>query len=336
MENREPTRETRRIEADSYRNMEPVLPREEKKPEPVQVADLLSFDDSEVVVSPVQTNNYAVPTALPTTTAPAPTLMDYSSNQYTQSFAPAPTNSFNVSTNPFGSTDFAQQQMSPGNTQYSQQMSPVLPNDISYSNYQNGQSNQYSSYQTSTNPFGYQANPNPPAMVEHNTYNQVMHTNSYNNGVPAQPQMTAPAPPTYAPAPITPNCSSSALVPVTDPAAAVQSLVNIDDIFAPSAAAAAKKTVNAPTQPVVQKKPVMNSYNPTPMAYQQPSQGMYQQQPQQGMYQQQPQQGMHNGFAPQYQQQQQAQAQQPYNNYTFQQNYSQQGYAQSGYQQPSY
>ncbi|KAL7518001.1 hypothetical protein ACHAWX_002869 [Stephanocyclus meneghinianus] len=338
---REPTRETRRIETDSYRNMEPVLPREEKKPEPVEVADLLSFDDSEIVVSPVQTNNYAVPSAMPTNVAPAPTLMDYSSNQYTQSFTPASASSFNVSTNPFGNTDFAQQQMSPGNTQYSQHTSPVTPNDMMYANYHNGQNNQYSGYQTgyqtSTNPFDYQANPNPPAISEHNIYNQVMHTNSYNTGVPAQPQMTAPAPTTYVPAPITPNCSSSALVPVTDPAAptynasgAVQSLVNIDDIFAPSAAAVAKKTVNAPTQPAAQKKPVMNNYNPTPMAYQQPSQGMYQQQPTQGMY---------NGFAPQYQQQQQqaqAQAQQPYNNYTFQQNYSQQGYAQSGYQQPSY
>ncbi|KAL3786540.1 hypothetical protein HJC23_006790 [Cyclotella cryptica] len=331
---RETASDTRRMEGDSYRNMEPVLPKEEKKPEPVEVADLLSFDDSEIVVSPVQSNNYAVPSPLPTSAAPAPTLMDYSSTQYTQNFASAPNGSFNVSTNPFGNTDFGQQQMSPGNTQYAQQMSPVTPNEMTYSNYQSGQSNQYSSYHTSTNPFDHQANPNPPSMVENNAYNQVMPANSHNNGMPAQPQMTAPAPHTYAPAPITPNCSSSALVPVTEASAptytasgAVQSLVNIDDIFGPSAVTAAKKTVNAPTQPAGQKKPVMNNFNPTPMAYQQ--------QPQQGMYQQQPQQGMYNGFAPQYQQQQ-PQAQQPYNNYAFQQNYPQQGYAQSGYQQPSY
>lgn len=294
-----------------------VLPKEEvKTPEPVEVADLLSFDESEVVVAPVQANPYAVPAAPsptnapPSHAAPAPTLMDYSSNQYTQNFAAAPT------TSPFDNqyaqqmsptNQFAQQTMSPTNADYAQATYPVTPNEMAYSNAPNMQSNQYSSYQG--NPFD-----NPPAPANHNynnAYDQGMQ--SYNQGMPNRPQLAPP----QAPAPITPNSSSQALVPANNTTAtgAVQNLVNIDDLFAPSAASIAKQAPKPPSLQGGQKKPVMNSFNPQPQqGYQQ--QGMYGQQSQ-GMYQQQ-QPSM--GF-PQYQQQPQMQYQ---------------GYSQPGFQQPSY
>jgi hypothetical protein len=281
-----------------------VLPKEEeRKPEPVEVADLLSFDESEVVVAPVQTNNYAVPNAAsppnvpPSHAAPAPTLMDLASNQYSQNnFAAAPTQMHNA---------------------YAEAANPQP-------NIQPAQS-QYSNYQVNSNPFDGHPNPNPATVNYNNTYDQG--TQSYNQGMPVQPQVpvqqaSVPHAQLNAPAPITPNSSSQALVPSNNnptthnATGAVNNLVNIDNLFAPSAATIAKQAPKPGSQQQGgQKKPIMNSFTP--------------QQPQQ-MYQQQ--QGMHG------QQQQMGYQQQPMG-YQYQQQqmqYPQQGYAQPGYQQPSY
>lgn len=325
--NKSPRAETsqrRSAEGPSYDyNTESVLPKEEESAtKPVEVADLLSFDDSEIVVSTTQSNNYAVPAAPANVSAPAPTLNDYSSNQFTQSYAPAPTNSYAAPSNQYGNQ--FEQQMSPGNAQYSQyaqQTSPVTPNEGSYGfappNNQYVQSNQYANYQASINPFESQPNPNPPTAYN-NSYNQAPagYSNSYNQPAPTQPQVSAPQ--TYAPAPITPNTSSQALVPAQAPTTATgatSNLVNLDDLFAPSAAAIAKQAPQPPAQTSGQKKPVMNTFNPAPM-----NNTQYQQQ---GMY-----------HLPQYNQQ--PQQQQGYNNYQYQQYPpQQQGYAQ-GFQQPGY
>lgn len=322
-------KEMRALPGPEYGNgvLSSILPEEEKKAEP-EVADLLSFDDTEVVVAPVQTNQYAVPptNAPPSHSAPAPTLMDYSSNQYTQNnFAAAP------SSNPFDN-QYAQQ-TSPPNTaptsspfenQYAnaefaqpQQAPPVTPNEFAQSSTQQPAQNQYSNYQVNANPFDAQPNPQPPAAP----------ANNYDQGAQAYNQMhvqPVTAPP-QAPAPITPNNSSQALVPSANNTG-MSNLVNLDNLMAPSASTIAKQAPKPPANQGGQKKPIMNSFTP-----QQPmqQQGMYGQQPmqQQGMFgqqqmgyqQQQPQMGY-----PQYQQQQQ------------QMQYPQQGYAQPGYQQPSY
>ena len=302
-----------------------VLPKEEeRKPEPVEVADLLSFDESEVVVAPVQTNNYAVPNAAsppnvhPSHAAPAPTLMDLASNQYSQNnFAAAPTSS------PGFDNQYPQQMPAAYTQAATPQITSGAPNELTQPTMQSTQ-NQYSNYQVNSNPFDGHPNPNPAAA--YNTYDQG--TLSHNQGMPTQPQVPvqqASVPPTQlnAPAPITPNNSSQALVPSNNntanhnAAGAVNSLVNIDNLFAPSAATIAKQAPKpAAQQQGGQKKPIMNSFTP-----QQPQQ-MYQQQ--QGMYgQQQPQMGyQQQTMGYQYQQQQ---MQNP-----------QQGYAQPGYQQPSY
>jgi hypothetical protein len=173
------------------------------------------------------------------------------------------------------------------------------------------------------NPFDSQPNPQPPAPANYNSYNQGG-TQPYNQGMPSQ---QAAGPP-QAPASITPNASSQALITTapTNNAAGMSNLVNLDNLMAPSDSTIAKQAPKAPVSQGGQKKPIMNSFTPQPPMQQQ---GMYGQQPmqQQGMYGQ-PQMG--------YQQQQQ---QQPNMGYQYQQQqmqYPQQGYAQPGFQQSSY
>ncbi|KAL7508614.1 hypothetical protein ACHAXN_009506 [Cyclotella atomus] len=307
-----------------------VLPKEEeRKPEPVEVADLLSFDESEVVVAQVQSNQYTVPTVSSPTNAPpsnnfapAPTMMDYSSNQYTQNFAAAPTiNPFennqyqptNAPTSPF------ENQYAPTNTDFAQPQQ-ASPNEMAQSTTQPVQ-NQYSNYQMNANPFDSQPNPQPPAPADYNSYNQGVQ--SYNQGMPTQQAFAAPP---QAPASITPNTSSQALVSAapTNNATNMSNLVNLDNLMAPSASTIAKQAPKAPVSQGVQKKPIMNSFTPQqPVQHQQ---GMYGQQPMQ-------QQGMHG------QQQMGYHQQQPNMGYQYHQQqmqYPQQGYAQPGFQQSSY
>lgn len=312
-----------------------VLPVEEKK---VEVADLLSFDESEaVVVAPVQANHYAVPGDAPSLNqhlAPAPAMTDFSANQYASPFGDAPTTNANH--------DFAQ---------------PITPNDMNISNAQQPPPPTLLNNQYYQNPFESSGPTNhPPALTNFNQSFQAMpmqtaaqanpfeaQTNaqtptnfnqSFNQGVPTQqPQAsyhTAPPQQQSGAAPITPNSSSQALVPSNTSTAAptnnMSNLVNLDNLLAPTSSTITKE---APKPPQAggggggggQKKPIMNSFVPQ----QQQQQGMMYGQPQQGMmYGQQPQNGYQQPPMGMYQQHQP------------QMQYPQQGYDQTGFQQSGY
>jgi hypothetical protein len=250
-------------------------------------------------------------------------MMDYSSNQYTQNFAAAPTsNPFENQFSPAPTSPF-ENKYAPTNAGFAQpqQTSPVTPDELAQSTTQPAQ---YSNYQMNANPFDSQPNPQPPAPANYNSYNQGG-TQPYNQGMPTQ---QAAGPP-QAPASITPNASSQALITTapTNNAAGMSNLVNLDNLMAPSASAIAKQAPKAPVSQGGQKKPIMNSFTPQPPMQQQ---GMYGQQPMQ-------QQGMYGQQQMGYQQQQQ----QPNMGYQYQQQqqqmqYPQQGYAQPGFQQSSY
>mmetsp|Transcript_20783 Transcript_20783/g.42394 ORF Transcript_20783/g.42394 Transcript_20783/m.42394 type:complete len:504 (+) Transcript_20783:89-1600(+) len=306
--------ETRKENASPPREEEPKQP--EPAPEPVQVADLLSFDDDvspapavAPIAAPVMTDpstphydpNVAYATSYP---APAPTasfLNNQDPSLFTQSFAQT-ANQYGASAPAFASSQHPQPVYQAPASQY-----VITPNsspgvsDTNYSNYH--VDNTFANYQNS--------NQVPP-----------MPTDSFNNYNNASAPVTQPS---------TANETSTALVlpNPTPPSAnnAVNSLVNLDDLFGNSSGPITKQSVaknmndiNA-TKPLSelkgsnnsnsggQKKPVMNSFN-APPAYSN-------------------QQGMFGGYAPQ-QGMQMQEPQQHYNNYSYQQ-----GYSQPQYRQPS-
>ena len=283
-----------------YRNnMGSILPPEDSpktvEPEPPVVADLLSFDDFDVPPAQVaptqaapQASNYAPPPAMPPAQVPQASYAPPTQppTQATQAYAPP--------------AQQPQAYAAPVPTQVEQNYSAPPP-----------AANQQ--YSAQTNPFEStqaqaQVVPSTPAPV-----------NNY-----AEPSFVAPTPTAaYAqqpqPNPVTPPTASNALVPAeTVPTAnygvdgGVKNLVNLDDLFG-NATAVTKESVDAKMQEAnahkslgqlqgscnaaaAAKKPVMNTFNPAPPAYQQQPQQMY-----------------NNGFAPQ------------------QQQYQQQSYAQPGY-----
>ena len=276
---------------------------EKLEPEPVVVADLLSFDDSpavDIAPSPVQLL----------------TQTDYSSAQLVNfSSHASATNSFNAPTTAYAGTQHSLQAYAHNAYHTVTPTSSPGTSDIMNSNNQTSQapSAMYSNYQINTD---------SPAVYGHNPFISDACVNYRLNVAPT----TAYAPESNAPAPVTPLNSSFALV-TFEPTrntydGAVKNLVNIDDLFGNSAAPITKASLNenmnqanahkslgelkGSSNTNAPKKPVMNTFNPAP-AYQQ--------------------QGMYPSHAPQQQQQQQ------YNTY----HYNQQGYAQPGfqYQQPT-
>lgn len=276
---------------DSYRQMDSILPNDEAvvenkqpEPEPEPVVDLLSFDDDEPVAPlPAAPVQQNVQTYAPTQT-------DYSAQYSNQTYAPlqqqilqAPTTEQqNFAEAPIYNYPTQSNPFAPQDT-----MQPVTPPEA------------YSNRPVQNQPLytNYQANVNPPAMPE-----------SRNDASPVTPTALAL---TMAPA----NPQSN------DANGAVNSLVNIDNIFAPTPASAARQLNMQPTMNANndEKKPVMNSFNPAvPPSYQQMQQ-----------------QGLNNMYA----QQQPQMQQQQYNNYSYQQNnfQQQQGYAQQqNYQQTGF
>eukprot|EP00956_Cyclotella_meneghiniana_P026737 scaffold58585_cov65-Cyclotella_meneghiniana.AAC.1 len=338
-----------------------VLPVEEKK---VEVADLLSFDESEtaaVVVAPVQGNHYAVPSG-GGGLSPAPAMTDFSANQFTSSFGGAPSVN-NYFAQPITPNDNNMIASSNNNHVQQQQQQPPPPSTLNNQYYQNpfessvpsttnqqlpatnnfNQSFQGMSMQTTammspqTNPFDVPTNTNAAPTLTNN-FNQSFNQETMPT---IQPSATYTAPPQQenavatAAAPVTPNSSSQALVPSAAPANTtnnnMSNLVNLDNLLAPTSSTIVKEAPKPPQAMRVggQKKPIMNSFVPQQHPQQQ---GMMYGQQQQGMMygQQQQQMGYQQPMGMMYQQQPQP-MQQP------QMQYPQQGYGQTqGFQQSGY
>ena len=271
----EPVRsENRKYEMPSEDHTLPIeqeQPKQERvpEPEPVEVFDLLSFDDNNssppvAPAPPVQPDQYAQNNYAPAANfyaAPAPTVSsvyNQGPSQYTQSYAPS-ANPFNAPAPAFANTQAPQQ------TSYAPTTHTVITPTASPGNSEPMYSN-------------YQINGAPPAMQNTTT--------------------------SYAPAPVAqPPVNSFAMVPAeTTPKGVdgvVNKLVNLDDLFGTSSGPITKQSVDQKMQDInahrplgelkgnsnnnAPKKPVMNTFNATPTY---PHQGMYgmqqqQQQPQQ-------------------------------------------------------
>lgn len=247
-------------------NMNSILPPEEPKkeePKPIEVADLLSFDEMEAPVAApavaappqlaqVQANN-AAPAFVQASaqTAPAPAFarapVAPAPAQYQQNYT-QPANPYSAPTNPFVTPQAADQ---------------GLANNVPA--------------QTTNHAAAPSANPSfaAPAPTMQ-TYNETNYT------APTPTSSYAPAP-----NPVTPPAPSMALV-TTDPApTSYGNLVNFDDLFGTSTAPATKESVDSKMQETnvhkslgqlqgsanmhnnEAKKPVMNPFNSAPTHQQQ-------------------------------------------------------------------
>ncbi|KAL7471431.1 hypothetical protein ACHAXS_011719 [Conticribra weissflogii] len=311
----------RRRSEENKTRKEHELPSKEETPklpepaaEPVQVADLLSFDDD---VSPT-------PAVAPT---PAPVMTDPSIPQYDSSVAyatsypaPAPTMSFLNNQHPtqftqsFAPTADQAEAPSFATLQQSQPVyqAPVTQNVITPNSSPGAAETKYSNYNMDNSFANYQTSNQVPPMPTGSF--------SYSNApsLVAQPSTTNETSTALVPSNPTPTCANNA----------VNSLVNLDDLFGTTSGPITKQSIeknlndiNA-TKPLSelkgsnsssnggQKKPVMNSFN---------AHTVYPNQ-----------QGIYGGYASQ-QGTQMQQPQQQHNPYSYQQ-----GYSQSQHRQPTY